>query len=124
MALKILYAEDNLAHQSRIMPLFGRRGYKVTSVWTGHELLWKLERRPDFFDIIVTDNDMPGIKGLQVLSMIRRDHELQLPVIVYTGEMGIQDEVEALDGIYLDKMHCSGEQLCEEIERVVKTKIK
>ena len=48
------------------------------------------------FDVIVTDIFMPGLDGIQFLRSVRRQ-DLDVPVLVTTGEPGLETAVQALE---------------------------
>src|SRR6185436_3357327 len=56
---KILYAEDNAALRLVTARMLTRTGYAVTSVEDGLQAWEALQS--DKYDILITDNDMPGL---------------------------------------------------------------
>jgi EAL domain-containing protein (putative c-di-GMP-specific phosphodiesterase class I) len=48
------------------------------------------------FDVIISDVNMPGMSGLQLLRAIR-EHDLDVPVIIMTGGPDIQTAIEAIE---------------------------
>ena len=81
----VLYAEED-PHVRRIFAEILRRGgYAVTAVQDGHEAWEALQAKP--FDLLITDNDMPRLTGVQVVTQARH-HGLGLPVIVISGNVG------------------------------------
>lgn len=108
---EILLAEDNDDLRMALTKyILEPRGYKVLAVENGELLLDQLKHdlgaEAAGPDIIITDNNMPGIGGLQILDKIRNDPEYarfkDLPVIVNTGD-SVRKEVEELGGIYFLK---------------------
>lgn len=67
------------------------KGYDVHTVSNGRDALDMLEREP--FSLILLDENMPGLSGLETLSMIHRTHP-EIPVIMITKseEENIMDQ--------------------------------
>jgi len=99
ITFKVLYAEDDIHLQEVTSMWLKRWGGKVTAVESGEELLDKFNKGQ--FDIIVTDNNMGGITGSNVLKTIRGEGN-NIPIIVLTYDH-IQEEVENLGGIFMSK---------------------
>ncbi len=59
-------------------------GYHVTGRKDSHEALALFKENPDAFDLLITDNVMPKMSGIQITSEIRKIRP-NLPVIVMTG---------------------------------------
>jgi len=84
-SLLIVDDDDDLAYS--VGKLFTRLGYKVTSVTRSKEALELFRRKPHAFDLVLTDQMMPNLTGVELtreLLSIRPD----LPVIMYTGFEG------------------------------------
>jgi len=88
-------------------------GYKVITAISGQEawdILQKPELRPD---IIVTDIEMPGMNGLDLLQKIKRDRNLSgIPVVVMSSDSDrstIMKTVQAGAVSYLTKPFGSGQ---------------
>ena len=63
---------------------------------TSGEAAWNLlqQRRPD---ILLLDQDMPGISGTSLLRRLRQSEQFyDLPVIMFTAMSGAQDETQAI----------------------------
>ena len=80
----ILLVDDEriLAEMTEIM--LSRLGYRVTSVASGAEAITVFLRQPEAIDLVITDQTMPGMTGLD---LARRLLELapSLPIILCTG---------------------------------------
>jgi CheY-like chemotaxis protein len=67
-----------------ISQVFGRAGHIVTAVSSAGEALEKVRAAPADFDVVVSDQTMPDLTGLQLagrLDQVRHD----LPVILLSG---------------------------------------
>jgi CheY-like chemotaxis protein len=67
--LRILLAEDNPVNQRVANAMLGKHGHRVTVASTGLEALkaWEAEE----FDVILTDNQMPEMGGLEFVRRVR-----------------------------------------------------
>jgi len=68
-SLRILLAEDNPVNQRVAMAMLGKHGHQVTVASTGLEAVefWEAGE----FDVILTDNQMPKMGGLEAVRRIR-----------------------------------------------------
>ena len=69
------------------------KGYKVITAENGKEALRKLET--DLIDIIISDEKMPGMNGMELLSTLKTIN-CQVPFILITGYGSVSMAVEAL----------------------------
>lgn len=79
---KILHVDDNEDFLS-IFHLNYRNWFDITSVESGEKALDLLADK--YFDVIITDYDMPEMNGLELLTAIKRK-KIPTPVIFYTGQ--------------------------------------
>ena len=102
--MKILFADDSRLIRERIVPFLEELGYEVDAVEDGQELLDRLEAVPDRFDLIITDNNMPRLTGLEILRRLKAGARFrQLPIVVYSAGDSIKSLVELLGGRFVDK---------------------
>jgi PAS domain S-box-containing protein len=88
---RVLLADDESSVLNVMREMLTNWGLDVTSVADGsaaHELL---VRDPDAFDLLITDQTMPGMTGIE-LTAAAHALRAQLPVILYSGNLG---EIEA-----------------------------
>jgi two-component system, chemotaxis family, chemotaxis protein CheY len=92
-----LVVEDNPTMRSLIVFALSRiRGMRVDEAANGVEALQKLAP-PAWFDIILTDVNMPVMDGLKLVQRIRADAELKsVPIVIITTETGTADRERAL----------------------------
>jgi len=88
-------------------------GYKVITANDGQEA-WNILQKPDLRpDIIVTDIEMPGMNGLDLLQKIKKDSDLsEIPVVVMSSDSDrstIMRTVQAGAVSYLSKPFGSGQ---------------
>jgi CheY-like chemotaxis protein len=59
-------------------------GYTVTGMTSGSEALALFRRNPARFDLVITDQTMPGLTGLELAGLLRKARA-DIPVILCTG---------------------------------------
>ena len=79
---KILIIDDNKLNRKIFKDTLGKVGYDIFEAEDGEEGLQLV--RSEQPDVVITDFQMPGLNGLEVLSEIRKIN-LSLPVIVLTA---------------------------------------
>ena len=81
----ILFVDDELLLVEMTKKMLERIGYRVTALTNGPEALEAFTGNPDGFDLVITDQLMPGMTGIalaeEVLA-VRRN----IPVIICTGD--------------------------------------
>ena len=94
MAHILIVDDDELIAELASEILIGA-GHACGWVTSGEAALNLLKRRRP--DLVLLDNDMPGLTGPQVLRKMRScEHAYDLPVIMFTAVSGEQDEEAAL----------------------------
>src|SRR5512137_1004871 len=89
---RILIIDDD-RHMSRACSrVLSRAGHVVTCVETGDEGLQAISRGDQNFDIVLLDQLMPGMSGMDALAQIKYITP-NLPVIIITGS--VTDETAA-----------------------------
>ncbi len=92
---RILVVDDDTGVRSLLEALLSREGYEVLTASTGEEALTKYDSETAAgrtIDLTLTDYDMPGITGLDVLKTIKQK-DRNAPVFVVTGR-GSEDVAE------------------------------
>ncbi len=81
--LKIMVAEDNLINQKLITNFLEKFGFQPVAVEDGNEVIEELKNKPDSYNLILMDVQMPNKDGIQATKVIRNELELkQSPVII------------------------------------------
>jgi two-component system cell cycle sensor histidine kinase/response regulator CckA len=91
----VMYVDDDQALVFLIARVLKRRGFNVTTFTDPHEAQMALQANPKAFDILVTDYNMPGYSGIDLLrqvKLIRPD----LPVALASGYVTPELEQNAL----------------------------
>lgn len=91
---KILLVDDESAIVAFLEKALERLGYQVAGVSDSHRALEMIRSDPFFFDLLLTDQSMPGLSGAE---LIRKTRVLRpdLPVIVFTGYSAVFPESDA-----------------------------
>src|ERR1017187_1790754 len=91
--MNVLVVDDDASVRLMLSKLLTRSGHEVIEARDGLEAIATLGARP--IDLVITDLNMPGADGLQVLRHTREKHP-KIPVLILTGENSIRDCVEAM----------------------------
>lgn len=87
-SFRVLIVEDNLQLLKLLTIRLCGMGYDVESARDGEAAWSSLCSVP--FDVLITDNDMPRLKGLELVRRMR-DNSFVLPVILMSGNMHWSD---------------------------------
>ena len=94
--MKILCVDD----EPEILDLLGEflqmLGHNVVLAKNGQEGWQLFAAAPESFDLLITDERMPGMSGLELIGRIRAQGNT-LPVIVASGHMGDELDKSATD---------------------------
>jgi DNA-binding response OmpR family regulator/flavodoxin len=88
----ILVIDDEVAVNNNIRKILLKKGYQVDQAITKEEALESISSHP--YTLILLDLKIPGVKGLELLQMIREKNP-QARVIMITGYASIETAVEA-----------------------------
>ncbi|MEM8666106.1 MAG: sigma-54 dependent transcriptional regulator [Planctomycetota bacterium] len=89
----VLIVEDDADFRDSSARWMQRKGHQVAAAASGAEAL-SLCTRQDF-DVGVFDMNMPGMSGIELLQRIR-DDEIEMEVIILTGQGTIETAVQAM----------------------------
>ena len=68
----VLYVDDEPSITKMARKMLNRKGYRITSVTSSPKALELFKRSPDNFDILVSDQTMPGMKGTELAKKIHQ----------------------------------------------------
>jgi EAL domain-containing protein (putative c-di-GMP-specific phosphodiesterase class I) len=91
---KVLLVDDDDAVRNAFRRVLENRGYEVFACRSGSEALECLAEGG--YDAMVSDVRMPGMSGLKLLRAVR-EHDLDLPVILVTGNPDLGSATEAVE---------------------------
>jgi CheY-like chemotaxis protein len=78
---RILWVDDEVDLLRPHVMLLQEEGYRVDAIMNGHDALELLGS--DSYDLVLLDEQMPGLRGIEVLSRLR-DRSPRLPVVMVT----------------------------------------
>jgi DNA-binding response OmpR family regulator len=80
---RILIAEDNKLIQDTIVFKLQKDGYEVIKAVNGKECLECLQSGS--YDLLITDLFMPYISGHEIISAVRTEMKIDLPILVLSA---------------------------------------
>ncbi|MDN6857473.1 sigma-54-dependent response regulator transcription factor FleR [Pseudomonas sp. CAN2814] len=93
MAAKVLLVEDDRALREALSDTLSLGGHDFIAVDCAEAALPALEK--DAFSLVISDVNMPGMDGHQLLGLIRKRHP-QLPVLLMTAYGAVDRAVDAM----------------------------
>ncbi|MCK9738629.1 sigma-54-dependent transcriptional regulator [Pseudomonas syringae] len=93
MPINVLLVEDDRSLREALGETLELAGYGYQAVGSAEEALVAAEARP--FSLVISDVNMPGMDGHQLLSLLRSRHP-QLPVLLMTAHGAVERAVEAM----------------------------
>ena len=88
---RVLWVDDEIHHLKPHILFLEQRGYNVSSSNSGAEALKLVSEKN--FDIVLLDENMPGISGLETLSQIKiKQPSLPIVMITKSEEENIMEE--------------------------------
>lgn len=119
---KILVAEDDVQMQFAITASLQKAGFHVTVTSNGAQCLEKLDQ--ESFDLIITDQRMPELTGLQLLEILKQ-RDQSPPAIMITAHGTVNQAVEAMQYGATDFITkpFSMEDLIRVVERVLSPEV-
>ncbi|MGB8959720.1 MAG: MEDS domain-containing protein [Candidatus Aminicenantales bacterium] len=81
---RVLFVEDDKAQLLGMAKLLGRLGYRVTARSSARTALTAFKKTPDAFDLVITDQTMPLMSGVELARAIMKVRT-DIPIILCTG---------------------------------------
>jgi len=91
---RILVADDEERILLLLETVLDGAGYEVRTSNNGTEAIKSLEENE--VDAVITDMNMPGANGIEVINATRRLYGPTIPIIVITAYGSVQNAVEAM----------------------------
>ena len=88
---KILVVDDERSVRDVVEIFLKKKGFEVLAVSSGSQALGVIST-DDTIDLMILDNRMPGLKGVEVLAEMEKTGS-NLPVILLTGSVGITEKI-------------------------------
>ncbi|NML33505.1 hybrid sensor histidine kinase/response regulator [Paraburkholderia antibiotica] len=118
---RVLVVDDSLTVRELERKLLATRGYDVTIAVDGMDG-WNAVRSEQF-DLVITDIDMPRMDGIELVTLIKRDPQLQsLPVMIVSYKDREEDRRAGLDAgadYYLAKGSFHDEALLDAVRDLI-----
>ena len=104
-ALRILTVDDEPSITQSMRYIFGGERYEVTTADTGPDALAKIDADPERFDVIIIDQKMPRLTGVELVHEIRnRPYSGKIMVLSAHLSAEIRSAYEQLDvDVMMDK---------------------
>ena len=117
----ILVAEDSITSRILLKNILESAGYKVKTTINGLEALAEL--RSNSFDLIVSDIEMPGVNGFDLVSKVRSENKTsELPVVLVTALESSGDRERGIDvgaNAYIVKRDFNQSNLLDVVQRLI-----
>jgi PAS domain S-box-containing protein len=84
---RVLLVEDEASLLALTAEVLARLGYEPVSFSDGHAALAAFEAAPRSFDVVITDDVMPGLTGTGLATQLRRRRP-DLPIVLMSGYSG------------------------------------
>ena len=91
---KILIVEDDADISALLVKIMEGAGYQVRQAFSGTEALFCMER--ELADCVLLDLMLPGMTGEEVLEQIRQEQKKEMPVLILSAKVSVQDKVKLL----------------------------
>ncbi len=116
----VVYVDDDQALVFLVERLLRRRGYRVSGYTDPQEALAALRAAPEDCHLLVTDYNMPGFSGVDVLLAVRGIRP-NLPVALASGYVSSEIEQAAQEAGARALIHKPNDvqELCDTVDRLV-----
>jgi CheY-like chemotaxis protein len=100
--LKILSVDDEPSIAQSMRFIFEQPLYELSSAQDGEAALARLAAEPNPFDVVITDNNMPGVSGVELVRQLREQSFLG-KILVLSAHLSA-DVREAYQAMEVDAM--------------------
>ena len=118
---KILVVEDSITSRMLMKNILEMGGYHVTTAVDGADALSQF--RTNYFDLIVSDIDMPRMNGFELTVSIRKEKQgSHIPVVLVTALDSVEDRergIEAGANAYIVKQSFDRGNLLEIVHKLI-----
>ena len=92
--MKILLLEDDFTLSTEIVSFFRSKSFHCQQFYDGSLLLSKY--KPEIYDLVILDINVPGTSGLEVCRSIREVDKI-IPIIMLTAFGELEDKLSSFD---------------------------
>ena len=89
-SLRILCADDNIELVELVGDMLRFYGYRVECVHDGAQALKVIDDGPENFDLLITDMQMPGLDGAELV-VKAREAGFHGKVVVFAGALSLEE---------------------------------
>jgi len=89
----VLLVDDDPSVARPLAEMLAQSGYKVETLYDSEAALERFRERSEDFDLVITDYNMPGLKGTELAQQIRRVRPTQ-PIVMLSGYGELIDHCE------------------------------
>ncbi len=89
-AMRVLVVDDEITLAHLLREALSHAGYEVQAVCHAETALRRLAENPRYFDLLISDQVMPGMNGVELICQARRLAP-ELRTLMCTGDMGEMD---------------------------------
>jgi len=116
----VMYVDDDQALVFLVRRVLERRGFQVSTFTDPREAQHALQNNPHRYDLLVTDYNMPGFSGLDLLRVAKQIRQ-DLPVALASGYVTPDIETSALQAGASAMVYKPNDvnELCETVQRLV-----
>lgn len=93
---RVLVVDDDEQLRRAVGRQLKAEGWAVVDVENGPAAIEAMHEGREFFDCVVSDVNMPGMDGFELISAIRK-YDDDLPVLLMTGDPSLHGAVRAID---------------------------
>ena len=93
----ILVVEDDLMVQQVCQGMLRLLGHSSTAVSNSIDAVEQLTATPQQFDIVILDNCLPGLSGMELFTILR-EWNMSIPVILISGTQPQSDGDGLIEG--------------------------
>jgi EAL domain-containing protein (putative c-di-GMP-specific phosphodiesterase class I) len=94
MGARVLVVDDDLVLLRSVARALRAKGFEVWTATDGWDAVRQVHERK--FDALLSDIAMPNLDGIELLREVR-EHDLQVPVVLFTGEPTVNSAVRAIE---------------------------
>ncbi len=119
---RILYVDDEASVATVVTRLLTKLGYDVVASDTGHDALTLFRKDPGAFDLVLTDQTMPGMTGIKLAEKLLKIRPA-IPIILMSGfgRIGTHDDAKKLGIREFVMKPVMADELSAAINRVLQT---
>ena len=117
---RVLIVDDEKSLSELLADMLSSFGYQCTSFSSPIDALAEFKKSPDSFDLIVSDQTMPELTGLEMITAMRETRE-DIPAIIATGfSTSINEKIAKENNITLMRKPLTKALLIESINNIFK----